>query len=246
MEAWVAGVDGCPAGWIAAFARTDGREPPRIRVVSGLRDIVEAPEAPAIVAVDMPIGLTERTDGAGRAPEKLVRPLLGRRQSSVFSMPSRAAVYAGDYPEACRIARATSEPPRAVSIQGFHLFPKIREIDALLRAQADLVGRIYEVHPEVAFWSMNGELALAQPKKAKGTPYGPGLTLRRGLLLQAGLPAGLVEAPPPRGAAADDLLDALAGLVVALKIADGQGRPFPDPPERDAHGLPVAIWSFRV
>ncbi len=246
MGAWVAGVDGCPAGWIAAFARTDDAEPPRIRVVPTLAEIVDAPEHPAIVAVDMPIGLAERTEGPGRAPEQAVRPLLGGRQSSVFSMPSRAAVFAGDYGEACAIARATSDPPRAVSIQGFHLFPKIREIDALLRERRDLIERVYEVHPEVAFWSMNGEAALTEPKKVKGTPFGPGLALRRDLLRRAGLANEAVSAAPPRGAAADDLLDALAGLVVARKIAEGRGRPFPDPPGRDAYGLPVAIWTFHL
>jgi len=33
----------------------------------------------------------------------------------------------------------------------------------------------------------------------------------------------------------------LACLVVARHIALGQGRPFPDPPGCDAHGLPIAI-----
>jgi predicted RNase H-like nuclease len=233
-------------GWIATFARLGDVEPPRIRVVPRLTDVVDAPEAPTVVAIDMPIGLTERTEGPGRAPEQAVRPLLGGRQSSVFSMPSRAAVYAPDYPQSCAIARATSDPPRAVSIQGFHLFPKIREVDALLRGRPDLVERVYEVHPELAFWTMNGEAALGEPKKVKGMPYGPGLALRRDLLRRAGLSDDAVNAVPPRGAAADDLLDALAGLVVARKIAEGRGRPFPDPPGRDAHGLPVAIWTFRL
>ena len=151
MGAWVAGVDGCPAGRIAAFARTDDAQDVRIRVVPTLAEIVDAPQKPAVVAVHMPIGLAERTEGTDRAPEQCVRPLLGGRQSSVFSMPSRAAVFAGDYGEACAIAGATSDPPRAVSIHGFHLFPRIREIDALLRQLRDLIERVYEVHPEVAF-----------------------------------------------------------------------------------------------
>jgi predicted RNase H-like nuclease len=41
------------------------------------------------------------------------------------------------------------------------------------------------------------------------------------------------------------VLDALAALVVARKIAQGQGWSFPDPPGRDAFGLEVAIWTFR-
>ena len=241
---WVAGVDGCPAGWVAVFMRVDEPQSARIAVAPRLADLVDAPERPAILAVDMPIGLPEHTRGAGRVPEQLIRPLLGQRQSSVFAIPSRQAVHAADYAEACAIAVSTSDPPRKVSRQGFGIFPKIREIDALLREWPDLMKRIYEVHPELAFWAMNGRQPLTEPKKVKSRPYGPGLALRRGLLAKAGLPRGLIEASPPPGAAADDLLDALAGLTVALDLARGGGEAFPDPPGRDAHGLPVAIWTL--
>ena len=243
---WVAGVDGCRAGWIAVLMRVDDSNSHRIMTAPTLAAIADALEQPAVIAVDMPIGLLERTQGSGRLPEQLIRPLLGRRQSSVFAIPSRRAVEAEDYGDACAIAAATSEPPRKVSRQGFAIFPKIREIDALLRARPDLLPRTYEVHPELAFWALNGRKALERPKKVKGTPYGPGMALRRELLSRSGLlPQSLIHAPTPRGAAEDDLLDALAGLTVALDIARGGGQPFPDPPGRDAHGLPVAIWTMR-
>jgi predicted RNase H-like nuclease len=243
---WVAGVDGCRAGWIAVLMRVDDPHTHRIMTVPTFAAIPDALEQPAVIAVDMPIGLPERTEGSGRRPEQLIRPLLGQRQSSVFAIPSRRAVEAEDYGEACAIAAATSEPPRKVSRQGFAIFPKIREIDTLLRARPDLMTRVYEVHPELAFWAFNTRKALDQPKKVKGTPYAPGMALRRTLLTQSGLlPESLIHASPPRGAAADDLLDALAGLTVALDIARGGGQPFPDPPGRDAHGLPVAIWTLR-
>ena len=41
----------------------------------------------------------------------------------------------------------------------------------------------------------------------KGRCYEDGLALRRRLLIDAGLPAALVDGAPPRGAGADDLLD---------------------------------------
>ena len=243
---WVAGVDGCRAGWIAVLMRVDDPSAHRIVTAPTFEAIADAPEQPAVIAVDMPVGLPDRTEGSGRLPEQLIRPLLGERQSSVFAIPSRRAVEAIDYAHACAIAAATSDPSRKVSRQGFAIFPKIREIDALLRARPDLVPRVYEVHPELAFWALNGNRALGQPKKVKGTPYGPGMALRRALLKQAGpLPGTLIDAPPPRGAAQDDLLDALAGLTVALDLARGGGQSFPDPPGRDAHGLPVAIWTLR-
>jgi predicted RNase H-like nuclease len=160
-------------------------------------------------------------------------------------MPARGAVDASDYGDACRTAALSSDRPRKVSKQGFMLFPKIRELDALLRSRPSLRDQVHEVHPELAFWTMNGETPLSQPKKVKGRPYEPGLSLRRSLLVGMGLSPALVEAAPPVGAGADDALDALAALVVAREIAHGRGRSFPDPPGRDAFGLPVAIWTFR-
>ena len=240
QDVWLAGVDGCPGGWIAAFMRPTSDDV-RIAVVPRFADLLA--EAKGIVAVDMPIGLPDRTGPGGRGAENAVRTLLGARQSSVFSVPSRTAVYAADYAAACAAALATSDPPRKVSKQLFNITPKIREIDAVLRADPGLVPRVFEVHPELAFWRLNGDRALGEPKKVKSRCYEPGLALRRGLLIAAGLPPAIVEAKPPRGTGADDLLDALACLTVARRLAAGIAQPFPDPPARDAHGLPMAIWA---
>ena len=241
-DIWLAGVDGCPGGWIAAFVRPEGAAG-RLQRFGSFAEIVVAPERPAVVAIDIPIGLPERTGAGGRAAENAVRPLLGARQSSVFSVPSRAAIEATDYAQACALALATSDPPRKVSKQLFNIAPKIREVDTALRADPALVARVFEVHPELAFWRLNGERALSEPKKVKSRRHGPGLTLRRDLLRAAGLPAALIDTPPPKGAGEDDILDALACAAVARRINRGIARPFPGPPPRDAFGLAMAIWA---
>src|SRR5262245_38121269 len=163
---WLAGLDGCPAGWMCAFVRSCGGEV-RLRIVPRFADVLAAPEAPAIVAVDIPVGLPARVGHGGRAAENAVRPLLGARQSSGSSVPSRSALEVADYRAACGIALATSDPPRSVSKQLFMIAPKIREVDACLRADANAATRAFEVHPEVAFWRLNGGCALDQPKKVK-------------------------------------------------------------------------------
>jgi predicted RNase H-like nuclease len=241
-DIWLAGVDGCRSGWVVAFVRADLSEA-RVRIVPRFIDVLTAPEAPAVIAIDIPIGLPERAGRGGRAAENAVRPLLGARQSSVFSVPSRSAMAAEEYREACRIALLTSDPPRKVSRQLFMLAPKIREVDAALCADATLAQRVFEVHPEVAFWRLNGEAALSEPKKVKSRPYEPGLALRRKLLVGAGLPATAVGAAPPKGAGPDDLIDALACAAIARRIFNGFAQSFPDRPERDAFGLPMAIWA---
>src|SRR5262245_989407 len=241
-DVWLAGVDGCRTGWIVALVRTAGDEI-RVRVLPRFADVLAAPEAPAVVAVDIPIGVPARVGYGGRAAENAVRPLLGARQSSVFSVPSRAALRAEDYRAACTIALATSDPPRKVSKQLFMIAPKIREVDACLRADGEAAARVVEVHPEVAFWRFNGGRALDQPKKVSGRCYEPGLTLRRRLLVEGGLPAAVVHDVPPKGAGPDDLLDALACAAIARRIHAGVAQSFPHPPPRDAFGLPMAIWA---
>jgi predicted RNase H-like nuclease len=236
-DLWLCGVDGCRAGWVVAFVRPSNGDV-RVRVVPQFAAIATAPEAPVVISVDMPIGLPARIGPQGRGPERAVRALLGERQSSVFPVPSREAVYASSYLDACRVALLTSDPPRSVQKQLFLIGPKIREVDHALRTDPALAARVFETHPELAFWRLNGERSLALPKKVK-----PGLALRRALLIGAGYPPAAVEAPPPKGAGRDDVLDALACAAIARRIHAGVARSFPDEPQRDEHGLPMAIWA---
>ncbi|HKD27323.1 MAG TPA: DUF429 domain-containing protein [Xanthobacteraceae bacterium] len=238
----MAGADGCRAGWAVAFVGSS-RDDIRVRVVEHFRDIFAAPEQPRVVAVDIPIGLPSRIGPQGRGPERAVRTLLGNRQSSVFAVPSRKAIYAKDYREACRLALETSDPPKKVSKQLFMIAPKIRDVDETLRNTPSLTDRVFESHPEVAFWRLNGGQALPEPKKVKGRPFGPGLALRRTLLAAYGFTKAAIETAAPAGAAIDDLLDALACAAIAQRILARVAVPFPDPPLRDDFGLPMAIWA---
>lgn len=244
----VIGIDGCPGGWVCA--RWDGGTGLVLERHPRLIDVFAGPMPWAQAAIDIPIGLPERVGPGGRAPEPLVRPLLGMRQSSVFSVPSRAAVEAGcdgsipihaRYEAACRVARETSMPPRAVSKQAYHIFPKILEADSLVRSRPEL--RLAECHPEVSFWAMNGGAALALPKKVKSAPSADGLALRIALLAAQGMPVGPLTRDHARrlGAGLDGLVDACACAWTARRIVQGMALAFPDPPQADAHGVPVAI-----
>src|SRR5215470_2636179 len=204
---WLAGIDGCNGGWVVAMADAQFANI-SLRQIKSFAELFADGEGPNIAAVDMPIGLPEQTGPKGRTPERLVRPLLGARQSSVFSIPSRAAVYAGadaDEPDertrflrACDIARATSAQGRAVAKQGFHIFSKIVDIDRFLQRRRDLLYRVFEVHPEVAFWRMNGLKPVPEPKKIKGRLNQVGIELRARLLVGAGVPARAIDLPLPR------------------------------------------------
>lgn len=250
MTLRLAGIDGCRGGWVVA--RWDGAGRLDLVRVARVEALFDAPDAPAIACVDMPIGLPETSEVGGRAAERAVRPLLDKRQSSVFSVPARAAVMAGLGPgdererfaAACAAALAHSSPPRKVSIQCFKLLPKIAELDELLLRRTELRDRLVECHPEVSFRIMNGA-PLAVAKKVKSRPYPPGLDLRIGLLARAGVPIDLLNAKTAAalGAGLDDLVDACACAVTAKRVFEGNALRFPDPPERDARGLMVAITA---
>ena len=104
-----------------------------------------------------------------------------------------------------------------------------------------LRARLFESHPEAAFWKLNGDAAMQLPKKVRNRINEPGMEERRDLLIRGGLPADFVRAAPPRGAAADDFLDACAMLLVAARHARGETVSFPEPPGHDGRGLEIAI-----
>jgi predicted RNase H-like nuclease len=251
-DLWLAGVDGCPGGWLVAFGRPDGeiRTP---RMIKNFAGIVAADERPAIIAIDVPIGLPAQSPMGGRLAERETRALLGMRKSSVFRIPSRPAVEASIAAEpadarerffaACAIARETSDDRKGFAKQGFYILDKVAEVDAFLRAHGDDAARVFETHPELAFVMMNGGAPLELAKKVKSRLNPPGLDLRRDLLTRAGIPQGVAAMKAPKGAGDDDLIDALACLVTARRIHAGVARSHPADPPRDDFGLPMAIWA---
>ena len=148
---------------------------------------------------------------------------------------------------ASEVARATSQPPRGVSIQAFGIFSKIREIDALLRAGPTFGRRVIESHPEVAFWRLNGGQAM----RAAEEDQGPGQSGRHGGAQHAALRgAALLRRlswTSRRRAVRQPTTSSTPARCcsIAARHARGETRPFPDPPGVDAHGIPVAIMAER-
>lgn len=233
---WVAGADGCRSGWVVVLRQgtTGGL---RWRVVPDAEALASLDDAPAFVGIDMPIGLPETVARGGRACDRAARQLLGRpRASSVFSAPARAALACTAYGAAQAANRAHSEGGIGLSKTAFNLFPKLRAVDALMTPARQK--RLREVHPELCFYAMNGNKAIAE---SKHTPKGRQIRLR--LLQEHGfgaVEAALQERPP--GVAPDDLLDAAAACWTAARLRAGRAVCLPDDPPTDATGLRMEMW----
>jgi predicted RNase H-like nuclease len=231
---WVVGADGCKAGWIYA-ARNVRSGDVDFGVVAHAHSLLELRGRPAIVCIDIPIGLPDK---GPRECDRLARSLLGwPRSSSVFPAPVRPALRATSRVEASRITEALDG--RRVSAQGWALYDKIREIDALLGASASHRDRVREVHPEVSFRAWNGERAIEAGKK---TSAGRAIRLR---LAERWLgPGVLARARAGRRkyeVGDDDILDAIAALWTATRSSTGDARTLPAVPPIDASGLPMRI-----
>lgn len=223
----VLGVDACRGGWVALRDDLAGF------FGSTIGEVVAAAEQDAavvtVVGIDIPIGLPTATE---RRADLLARRMVGRRASSVFSTPVRAALQAPTHAEASAVAASLTG--RGISRQAYALGPRILDVDTWARS-ADLP--VIEVHPEVSFATMAGH-PLAHGKKSWA-----GAEERRRLLVTSGvgLPGDL--GPPGAVAAADDVLDALAVCWTARRYAEGRARCYPDEPEDFGDGHAAAIWA---
>ncbi len=190
-----------------------------------------SPGAPWLVAVDMPIGLSE---AGPRRCDQEARRLLGHpRGSSVFPAPIRPMLQAQDYLEACAIGRATDG--RALSRQAWNLLPRIRQLDELLQRRPPWRQRIGEAHPEVIFQLWAGQ-PLEQGKRLLAGRQ------QRSALIEArwpGVVAACTAQLPRGGWAPDDLLDALACLRAAERRASGLALELGG--DRDGTDLAMAI-----
>lgn len=229
MTGVVIGIDGCKGGWAALILGPGGLACEVVRTRERLAHWFDAASA---VAIDVPIGLP--VDGP-RAADAAARARLGPRRSSVFGTPVRAVLEAGTYAEARAISVKVHRAGASLSAQAFHLLPKVREVDALLREAPSRQEVVREVHPEVSFAAWSAAPMAHAKKTAEGA------AARRALVeARWGAPA-LREVLSTRGAREDDWLDAFACLWTAERMRSGAAQRVLDEAERDAEGIEMTI-----
>lgn len=231
----VIGVDGCKAGWFAISVRQ--RDDWEADIYPDAAALWQAHSDAHQILVDIPIGLPWR-GVLKRECDLKARRLLGKpRGSSVFPAPSRAALDATNYAEACRLNQR--EVRKKLSRQCFSILHKIRQVDELLREHSSAKDVVREVHPELCFWALNNHHATTYRKKDRS-----GFDERLRLLSRAFPPtqeivAHALQKFERKEVSRDDILDALVAAVTALQPR--RLISIPSPPQRDAVGLPMEM-----
>ena len=243
----VIGVDSCPDGWFAV--RLYGQGEYEVEVFTTFEKIIEHYKNVDLILVDIPIGLPE--DKERRACDLEARERLGSpRSATVFPSPTRqAAEQAGKAPKDYEAASKAQQryAGNKLTKQSFAIAPKIAEADSVLRGRGvHEQPRIWEVHPEVCFWALNGEQAMRWRKKASAKK---GFQERIDLLrrFDSRVDAIVEDASGKhlrRAVAWDDIADALAAAVTGY-CGYGSLQTLPAKPPTDAKGLPMemAFWE---
>jgi predicted RNase H-like nuclease len=224
----LAGIDGCRGGWIVVHTTRDISRA-EIEFAAHWKEIHQRFD---IVAVDMPIGLSQH---GHRECEGAARKILSPHGARVFCVPPRGALDFAYDNWAGANAWSKSQGYGGISKQSWNIVPKIAEIDGAIAA-ADQK-RIYEAHPELAFCRLNRGKALPSKHTAVG------LRARKRVLRKAGfakLSDWLARRRELR-AKPDDILDACVLLLTATRIRDGEAIALPRVAPHDPRGLKMAI-----
>ena len=226
------GIDGCRAGWVAAF-QLDGD--PVLAVVKTLSELTPHLSHETTVMIDMPIGLLN--DDSSRQCDALARERLRPyRSSSVFGVPPRAVTRISDYPQANALSRELTG--KGLSKQSFYLFPKIRELDDWL-VNPERQGEWWECHPELAFAQLNGGIPLKASKKSE-----MGQAERLSLLADLPCVGAVLQRAGQNYKRKDVLLDDCIDALVCLLTAERdqhQRIVIPAARTKDERGLTMGI-----
>ena len=225
---FVAGVDGCRAGWVAFKV-----EVPSLATSVDLVDLPKLlssrPNDLLFLAIDIPIGLLD----CSRACDKAARKLLGQpRGTSVFAAPCRVALSATTHAAANQINR--EKTGRGLSQQAFGIIPKIKQVDDAITTNCQKWA--FEVHPEVCFWALNQRRPMAHNKKTKD-----GIAERIAALRPLFPEIERLLSARLSRVGADDLLDAAAAAWTALRWHRSEAESV-CPPEHDGRKLSTTIW----
>ena len=225
----LAGVDGCKGGWVAVVAEADNLAAAKLAFSPSFGGLLTDIGA-ALAVVDMPIGFVSGPDG--RDVETAMRGFLKGKASLVFNTPCREALNELTYWDASAINQFRLG--KSLTKQTFALFPKMKEVDAIVR----LVGqdKVREGHPEASFAAMNGAPVLSKKREPSG------VSERIAILERERIRASLLLASRLRlPCADDDILDAAALLWSATRYSTGSHIMLPPTPLRDSLGIEMSI-----
>lgn len=230
----VAGVDGCPAGWLMV-KYTSGTFYHQIH--HNFEELVSANPNLTRILIDIPVGLA--SPGYPRTIDQKLREQLPERSSTVFNTPVRAAIYASQFDEARQINKQMTG--KSLSIQSLNLMDKIKQVDQYLISAPKNEAKIYESHPELCFKSLHNDRTSLSKKSTKEG-------LRDRLLVLANyepsikyLYQNILASTLRKHVRRDDIVDAFCLCLINKMALHGELRFLSDDNVKDEHSIEIKI-----
>lgn len=180
------GIDGCKSGWVVFLQYDDGNiDLFQISSLSELKEVKAHYGEMLAIGIDIPIGLADCAERGGRGCDREARRILSAARrlavsqskrksivpfvgpSSIFTPPSRPALNAfssgASHSDTSQVnIESNNDAIRqglGLSIQAFHIMPKIKEADDFLQPYDKVITMafsipVFECHPEVAFLAL--------------------------------------------------------------------------------------------
>lgn len=180
-----------------------------------------------VIAIHCHLSFPEEDTPGGRTCDKLARRLLGwPRSGAIGSPPSRAYLRTGDLD-----ARA-QKGLNPINARLLRRFAEVAEEMQPYRQR-----QVFEVHPELSFFQLNDEKPMQHSKYTD-----EGVAERRALVESKILGAAdVLDVKVPGGVTARHLLDAMADMVTARRIAARAVTRLPEDPEWDEQGVRMEL-----
>lgn len=229
-----AGIDGCKAGWILISFDRDSSGYEILRTDRELEDVFSEYDR---IFIDIPIGLND--EEYSRECDELLRKKLGSEYaSSVFSPPIRPALHAPTYVEANM--QSYEYTGKKLSLQAWHITPKVRVVDELLRKEKSLQEKVLESHPELLFMNLNGGMIYQKKNTKKGLKHRLDLVDTREKAASDFF-REIKEEFRRNEVEEDDIVDAMALAFAAKKSEEGEIKTLPENAAEDSKGLKMAV-----
>lgn len=219
----LAGVEPCRGGWLVVSAKLQGitmlPEPPH--VLATLLDVLDYRPTFEFLALHSPVGLPNERLAGGRTCDQEARRLLGaRRGAAIMSPPLRS--------------EADNSDGKGVSAVVRSLLPRIREVERDVASYHQRI--VYEVHPELGFYQLNGDVPLRYGKRTAA-----GIEERLAILEPRMNGLDRILDNQPDNVSLPRLLDGAIDLWTARRIAARAITRLPQAPEWNEDGLKMEM-----
>lgn len=230
----VAGVDGCPAGWIMV-KYTSGTFYHQIH--QHFDELVSENPNLTRILIDIPVGLA--SPGYPRTIDQKLREQLPGRGATVFNTPVRAAIYAPHFDAARFVNKQMTG--KSLSIQSLHLMDKIKQVDQYLITASRKTLKIYESHPELCFKSLNNGRTLLSKKSTKEGLRDRLLVLTKYEPSFKYLYQSILDSTLRKQVRRDDIVDALCLCLINKLALHGDLQFLSDANVKDEYSIDIKI-----